>query len=141
MSETVSREDYDLCDLENSNLRRCLAWCGARMPIEDRATLVGMIKRPLTQGGVLEDGREDDRRDLIECEKLLRRMTDHIQTAIDSREMIPSWWLIADGLCSRAREWEPKRQEPTLHELRELFADFDSEGRMRVATRNKPGAS
>ena len=114
-------ECCDNCELENSNLRKCLAWAGARLSIDDRRILVEMIKHPLTKGGVVEDGREDDRRDLIECQKLLERMTDHIQKAIDSKSMIASWWIIADQLCSRAREWEPKLQEPTLHELREMF--------------------
>ena len=75
------------CELENSNLRKWLAWAGARLSIDDRRGLVEMIKHPVTKGGVLEDGREDDRRDLIECEKLLRRMVDHIQKAIDSKSM------------------------------------------------------
>jgi hypothetical protein len=121
MTTHPSPECCDLTELENSNLRKCLAWAGARLSIDDRRILVEMIKHPVTKGGVLEDGREDDRRDLIECQKLLERMTDHIQKAIDTKSMLASWWIIADQLCSRAREWEPKQQEPTLHELRELF--------------------
>jgi hypothetical protein len=121
MTTHPSPECCDLAELENSNLRKCLAWAGARLSIDDRRLLVEMIKHPVTKGGVLEDGREDDRRDLIECEKHMRRMVDHIQKAIDTKSMIPSWWIIADQLCCRAREWEPDKQEPTLHELRELF--------------------
>jgi hypothetical protein len=123
MTTHPSPECCDLCELENSNLRKCLAWAGSRLSLDDRRILVEMIKRPVTKGGVLEDGREDDRRDLIECEKLLRRFTAHLREALDSREMIPSWWIIADHLCGRADEWEPNKQEPTLHELRELFPE------------------
>ncbi len=123
MTTHPSPECCDNCELENSNLRKCLAWAGARLSIDDRRILVEMIKHPLTKGGVLEDGREGDRHDLVECEKLLRRTIDHIQKAIDTKSMLARWWIIADQLCSRAREWEPDKQEPTLHELRELFPE------------------
>jgi len=43
---------------------------------------------------------------------------------MDTKSMIAAWWMIADQLCSRAREWEPDKQEPTLHELRELFPEI-----------------
>ncbi len=120
MTATVSKEDFDLCDLENSNLRKCLAWCGARLAIEDRRILIEMIKHPIEQGGVIEDGREQDRHDLIECEKLLRRMAEHIEKAIDDADaLIAGWFFEAEALCERAREWEPKKQEPTLAELRQ----------------------
>jgi hypothetical protein len=135
---TISRAEYNLCDLENSNLRKCLAWAGARLSIEDRLTLASMIRGPITtKGGIVEDGREEDRRDLIECEKLLRRMTDHVQSAIDTKTLLPGWWLDADNLCNRAREWEPKLQEPTLHEVRQLYMAIDAEGRAKVTPRNK----
>jgi hypothetical protein len=139
--QTITRAEYDLCDLENSNLRKCLAWAGAKLSIEDRRTLASMIKGPITKGGVVEDGREEDRRDLIDCEKLLRRMTDHVQAAIDTKTMLPGWWLDADNLCNRAREWEPKKQEPTLHEIRQLYMAIDAEGRAKVTPRNKIDSS
>lgn len=97
----VSREDLDKADLENSNLRRCLAWCGQRMSAEDVTTLAHMIRNPLERGGVTENLDEQTEHKLM---RLIHDLAAHMRLATDG-PMYIGWHTKADRLCEMAAKF------------------------------------
>lgn len=142
--ETVSKECYDLCELENSNLRKCLAWAGKHLTPDQRIELALMIRRPLDAGGIVEDGTEQDWEYIREMKRLCVRAAELLNQAVDKVHTGPNlikaldktnWFSHAGDVANRLMEFDPPAPEASLAEIRNVEA-IDEQSR----TGNKAGA-
>ena len=67
--ETVPKSDYDLCDAENSNLRRHLLWAAQFLSREQQAELRERIRRPIEDGGATDDQMSDEKDEALRRDK------------------------------------------------------------------------
>jgi hypothetical protein len=85
MADTVSKADFDLCDRENSNLRRHLLWAAQRMGPADLAELRSMLAdKTITDGGFVGEQADADRADLVEARRLALALTDLVDELVAS---------------------------------------------------------
>jgi hypothetical protein len=111
-----SKDDYDLCDKENENLRRHLAWAGALLTPDQRRDLAKRIDKPIDDGGVTEDSVEEDREEILRALLTLKRAADHLEKGAHG---VTSglWPAQASSLVNQARAYEPIL-DATLAEVR-----------------------
>ncbi|MFC3693379.1 hypothetical protein [Chenggangzhangella methanolivorans] len=114
--KVYSKDDYDLCDRENENLRAHLAYAVERLGEADRKALAARMNGSIETGGVVEDSTEEEREELLRAVLLLKRCADHMEKAIHGRTN-DRWAGFADSLVNQARGFEPILL-PTLAELR-----------------------
>lgn len=114
----MNQSDYDLCDQENSNLRRCLAWAGKLLTHEQRLELAKMIKGPIVEGGVVLDDHEAQmeeyqqfKRDCVEAANMLRVVIE--TTKLETLEK-NNWFGRAEALATRLMSYDPPADESLL---------------------------
>ena len=134
--ETVAKESYDLCELENSNLRRCLAWAGKHLTKAQRIELAQMIRKPIDEGGVIECGKEQDfeawekevRPKCVKVAELLREAIEAKDT--NTKDQVTwfkavlekaNWFGRAESLSVYFMEFDPPVPEATLIEIRNVI--------------------
>lgn len=111
--------DLLLCELENANLRRLLAWAATKLDDGDRGALAAMLDSGLDHGGVTSDTTEEDREEYVKVKDLLVALAAHVDLIMESEETPSSWYDRAEGLLEQARAYEPKNPlQPTLLEAR-----------------------
>lgn len=116
-----TQEDFDNCELENDNLRKLLAWAAERLPEGDKPTLAERLEATFAEGGVTEDGREDEREEYRKVVALLAKLAAHLEAAVEHKGEPPNaWYAKADALASEANGYQPPSLEATLHEARNL---------------------
>ena len=129
MAEAMIRKsDYDLCEQENSNLRRHLAWAGKFLSTEQIWELQTMIELPIEDGGVVKDGTESDYEYTQEikrlCVKAAELLREAIPETIESPERYMSdmdnanWWGRAEGVANKLMEFDPPSPEACLAAIR-----------------------
>ena len=122
----IKKSDYDLCEDENSNLRKCLAWAGRLLAADQRVTLRGMIERPIQDGGVVEDSSDDARKEIQEITRLCVKAAGILREAVETDDPVAlinsSWSARADDLASKLMEFDPPTNEATLAEIRNCSA-------------------
>lgn len=111
---TIRRECYELCEAENSNLRKLLAWAGYRLSERDRNVLAGMIRKNHDGGGVIEDSADDDLEESTEIKRKCVKAAELLREAV---ERIPAtagmdgWCGRADALASALMEYDPPQPQ------------------------------
>ena len=134
---TVLKIDYDLCEAENSNLRRCLAWCGKHLTQAQKAELAAMIRQPIAKGGVLNDNAEDEHEHIIELKRLAVKAAGMLEEIIKLPTMAVSdtritirvpqdWFAKADDLANKLMEYDPPTPEASLADIRNTQAISDA---------------
>ena len=122
----IKKSDYDLCEDENSNLRKCLAWAGRLLTPEQRVTLRDMIERPIQDGGVVEDNSDDERREIEEIRRLCVKTAGVLREAVETDDPVAlinsNWSARADDLASKLMEFDPPTKDATLAEIRNCSA-------------------
>ena len=83
MSETVPKSDYDLCDAENSNLRRHLLWAAQFLTAEQKAELRKRVQQPIDDGGVTDDELSEGREIALRRDKAIELLCDYCDTIKD----------------------------------------------------------
>lgn len=83
MQNTVSKEDYDLCDAENSNLRRHLLWTAQFLTAEQKAELQKRVRQSIDDGGVTDDDMSDDKEIALRRDKAINLLCDYCDTIKD----------------------------------------------------------
>ena len=81
--ETVPKSDYDLCDAENSNLRRHLLWAAQFLSREQQAELRERIRRPIEDGGATDDQMSDEKDEALRRDKAINLLCDYCDTIND----------------------------------------------------------
>ena len=118
------QEAYDLADLENSNLRKCLAFAGRHLSGEQRAQLRAMIERPIDCGGVVKDAADDQFEENQEIKRLCVKAAGLLREAIETDDpaalLNSNWSSRADDLASKLMEFDPPTPEASLAEIRNL---------------------
>lgn len=118
----VKKSDYDLCEDENSNLRKCLAWAGKFLSPQQRAELRAMIERPIQDGGVVKDSSDDAYAETHEIERLCVKAAGVLREAVETDDLVAllesNWSARADDLASKLMEYDPPTQEASLAEIR-----------------------
>lgn len=116
--ETVSREDYDLSEQENNNLRAHLVWISEFVSPDKKEELAHRLDKPIEKGGVVDDLDSEDREAELELYAAIEAMTDHVQIAIDAKQIPDDWYSKADTLACNLRGHLPKEALPrTMHEV------------------------
>ncbi len=126
-NKTVSKESYDLCEEENSNLRKCLAWAGKHLSHHQRRELAAMIKRPIDEGGVVEDGAEQDWEYISEMKRLCVKAAELLNQAalanLTGDNLVKTldktnWFGQASEISYRLMEFDPPSPEASLAQIR-----------------------
>lgn len=117
----ISKTAYELCELENSNLRKCLVYAGERLPEAVRAEIGVMVRKPLDDGGVVTDGAEERAEELAEFQKLCVRAAEMLREGVDYIPVTDDdkhWCARADELAGKLMEYDPPSPEASLAEIR-----------------------
>jgi hypothetical protein len=121
---TVREEDYNLCDLENSNLRKCLHWAATFLPVDKLIQLRDKIEKPFDEGGVSAAG-EEEHEEMILIKKLcvkaaglLREVINSPTTKISDELDTKNWYGRAEQTASALMEFDPPAPEASLVEIR-----------------------
>ena len=80
----VPKSDYDLCDAENSNLRRHLLWAAQFLSREQQAELRERIRRPIEDGGATGDQMSDEKDEALRRDKAINLLCDYCDTIKDN---------------------------------------------------------
>ena len=80
---TVPKSDYNLCDRENSNLRRHLLWAAQYLAPAQRAELVERVRQPIEDDGVVDDGMAEDKDYSLRRDKAIELLCDYCDTVQD----------------------------------------------------------
>lgn len=124
--EMIKRSDYELCEDENSNLRKCLAWAGKHLTPQQRHELRGMIERTIQDGGVVEDGKESDWKYVKEIQSLCVKAAVALREAVETDDPVAliqsNWSARADDLAGKLMEFDPPSPEACLAEIRNCSA-------------------
>lgn len=83
MAQTVPKSDYDLCDAENSNLRRHLLWAAQFLTAEQKAELQKRVRQSIDDGGVTDDAMSDDKEISLRRDKAINLLCDYCDTIAD----------------------------------------------------------
>lgn len=108
----VTREDYDLCDMENGNLRVILRWVVPLLAPAHREELAAKLSASSERGGVTADHVDDRAEEVAARDKLIASMATALQQVIDIKglaQMGIMWHQRADYLITQAAGYEPKR--------------------------------
>ncbi len=120
---TVSQESYELCELENSNLRRCLAWAGKHLTPEQRAELAIIIRAQIEAGGVTTGDEEAQWQYQKEIQQLCVRAAELLNKAVSLVHTGPSlvesldrinWFTHADHVANLLMEFDPPEPAASL---------------------------
>lgn len=106
--DTVSREDYELCNRENSNLRRHLLWAAQLLTPAQQAELRKRVVQPIEDGGVTDDAMTDDKEIALRRDKAIALLCDYCDTIADDGTAAAR----ANNLRAFISEWS--RQQPKL---------------------------
>jgi hypothetical protein len=102
-------EDYELCELENTNLRNALAWTAEHLATSERAVLAERLDAPIERGGVTGTDALEEREDVV---SLLLKLVQHLEPLLldppPSRVRQSIWIARLDALLTQARTYEPK---------------------------------
>ncbi len=82
-AQTVLKSDYDLCDAENSNLRRHLLWAAQFLNANQRAELQKRVQTTIEDGGVVGDEITDSKEIAIRRDKAIELLCDYCDTLKD----------------------------------------------------------
>ncbi len=115
----------ELCELENSNLRKCLAWTGQFLTIEQKKVLAAMIRRPLEQGGVTQGDEEARWENSKEWQTTFVRAAELLQQAIKAggkdsmgRSLDrTNWFAHAEQVANLLMEFDPPEPEASLAQI------------------------
>jgi hypothetical protein len=127
MTETVSKQSYDLSELENSNLRKHLAWTGQYLTTDQCKELARRIRGPLEAGGVVEDSDEENweyvreiKRLCVKAAELLREVdlcrSRHEPLSTELSDL--NWFARAEDLANKLIEFDPPSVEAGLAVIR-----------------------
>lgn len=83
-NETVSKADYDLCEAENSNLRRHLLWAAQHLNAEQRKELAARVRTPIEDGGVTEDATSETKEIALRRDKAIELLCDYCDENCDA---------------------------------------------------------
>ena len=127
--EYVSIESYNLCELENSNLRKQLAWAATHLIHEQKLELKAQIEKSLDQGGVTKDASDDRFEEIQEIKRLCVKAADMFReiTTFDGPELLDqldkiNWYARADDLAGKLMEFDPPTEEANLAVIRNTKA-------------------
>lgn len=126
----VTKEDYDNCEQENDNLRRILSWAATQLEREGKAEVAKRLDRMISEGGVTEDSREEEREEHHKVLALLAKIAAHLEAAVEHKGEPPNaWYLRADALANEANSYQPPSRGATLYEARNVKAAVEAEKR------------
>jgi hypothetical protein len=120
---TISQESYELCELENSNLRRCLAWAGRHLTADQRAELAIMIGSRMEDGGVTTGDEEAQWQYQKEIQQLCVRAAELLNKAVSLVHTGPNlvesldrinWFTHADQVANMLMEFDPPEPAASL---------------------------
>ena len=83
MTQMVPKSDYDLCNAENSNLRRHLLWAAQFLSPEQKAELRKRVSKSVEDGGVTDDELSDDKETALRRDKAINLLCDYCDTIRD----------------------------------------------------------
>lgn len=114
MSAEALANDLELCERENSHLRRHLLWAAAFLAPAQRRELAERIRRRET--AVVADDAADAREQEVERDRAIEALVDHVQAAVE-RGADDAWIGKADHLAFVLRGFLRPRENLTFHEL------------------------
>jgi len=83
MTQMVQKSDYDLCDAENSNLRRHLLWAAQFLTHDQKIELRKRISQPIEEGGVTDDELSEGKEISLRRDKAINLLCDYCDTIND----------------------------------------------------------
>lgn len=115
MIQTIAalREDIEICELENRNLRTALAAALSLLPDITKDEIEKKLDLSLDDGGVTGTTAEEERQEVVQ---LLCAITEHTERLIHAQRIIDvkgtpfaqSWYGRLDHLLTQARQYQPK---------------------------------
>ncbi len=113
----------ELCEEENSNLRKHLLWAAQFLTVEQRRELRNKLMEPIEYGGVVENQAEDNHQDIIEIKRLCVKAAKYLRVAI---KVIPAdanlpnhyWHAMAEMLANNLMQFDPPSPTASLAEIR-----------------------
>ncbi len=123
LSPMIKREDYELAELENANLRQILRSVLPHLPETQHKELALALNRPIEAGGVVPDGVEDAEAELGVLHALLGRLVAHLEKVLPPdgspvKQPDDRWFADLDPLLNHARGYEAP-DPVTISALRE----------------------
>lgn len=116
-SDTVPSGDLELCEQENSNLRKHLLWAAQFLSDAQKRELRDRLAGPIHAGGVVDDNDADEREEELQRDKAIEALTDHIERAV-ANGADDAWIATADELANQLRGFLRPRRGLTFHELK-----------------------
>jgi hypothetical protein len=84
------KEDYELCDRENTNLRKHLLWCASFLNNEQRKELAQKISKTVKDGGVTEDLKEDTFMQNVNLIAAINVLCDETENFCEGKQVVPA---------------------------------------------------